>query len=65
MTLVNDDSLFRGEPHLDGGLSDNQPVLDDRTIRVTPFAADSHIGPRDPGAVLHDVVNLKKVRLTS
>ena len=52
---------FRGEAFLDGGLSDNQPVLDDKTVRITPFAAESHIGPRDPGAVLHEYANLGKL----
>ncbi len=33
--------------YLDGGLSNNQPVLDERTIRVNPLASTSHITPRD------------------
>ncbi len=32
---------------MDGGMSNNQPVLDESTIRVNPFASDSDICPVD------------------
>ena len=33
---------------LDGGFSNNQPVMDDRsTVRVSPFAGPSQISPKD------------------
>jgi len=39
---------YAGKPFLDGGFSNNQPVLDDRTtVRVSPFAGGSHICPDD------------------
>lgn len=39
---------FRGNSYLDGGFSDNQPVLDQQTtVRVSPFAGGSHICPSD------------------
>ena len=42
--ISNDPAL---QVYLDGGLSNNQPVLDDRTIRVNPLASNAHIAPRD------------------
>lgn len=39
---------FRGRPFLDGGFTNNQPVLDEKTtIRISPFAGASHICPDD------------------
>ena len=40
---------YEGKPFLDGGFSNNQPVLDDgtATVRVSPFAGNSHICPDD------------------
>ena len=32
---------------MDGGLSNNQPILDEKTIKISPFAGASHICPRD------------------
>ena len=37
----------KGENYLDGGLTNALPVLDERTIRVSPFAGSSHICPGD------------------
>uniref|UniRef100_A0A183USS5 PNPLA domain-containing protein n=1 Tax=Toxocara canis TaxID=6265 RepID=A0A183USS5_TOXCA len=31
---------FRGEQYFDGGWSDNQPVIDDNTITISPFSGD-------------------------
>ncbi len=36
--------------YLDGGLSNSLPVLDSKTIRVSPFAGGSHICPKDNNA---------------
>ena len=39
---------YQDKPYLDGGFSNNQPVVDDaNTIRVSPFAGGSHISPVD------------------
>ena len=39
---------YAGKPFLDGGFSNNQPVLDEKTtVRVSPFAGGSHICPND------------------
>ena len=40
---------FRGERFLDGGLTNNQPILDDQTIRVNALASDNDIRPIDGG----------------
>ena len=38
---------FRGEIALDGGYSDNIPLLGDVTLTVSPFAGDASICPQD------------------
>uniref|UniRef100_A0A224X3Q6 triacylglycerol lipase n=1 Tax=Megacormus gertschi TaxID=1843536 RepID=A0A224X3Q6_9SCOR len=38
---------FCGVAYVDGGFSDNLPVLDDNTITVSPFAGESDICPQD------------------
>ncbi|XP_050409774.1 patatin-like phospholipase domain-containing protein 2 isoform X1 [Patella vulgata] len=38
---------FRGERYVDGGLSDNLPILDEHTVTVAPFAGESDICPKD------------------
>ncbi|XP_069956157.1 patatin-like phospholipase domain-containing protein 2 isoform X4 [Cherax quadricarinatus] len=38
---------FRGVRYIDGGFSDNLPILDDNTITVSPFCGESDICPRD------------------
>lgn len=38
---------FRGEQYLDGGWSDNQPVIDSNTITISPFSGESDICPPD------------------
>ena len=38
---------FLGRSYLDGGLSNNQPILDEKTIKISPFCGASHICPRD------------------
>lgn len=38
---------YKGENYLDGGLTNALPVLDERTIKVSPFAGSSHICPKD------------------
>ena len=38
----------KGEVFLDGGFSNNQPVIEDMsTVRVSPFAGPSQISPKD------------------
>jgi len=39
---------YKNKPYLDGGFSNNQPVLqEDCTLRVSPFSGGSHICPID------------------
>lgn len=38
---------FKGAYYWDGGLSNNNPVLDEYTIKVSPFGGESDICPRD------------------
>lgn len=39
---------YKDKPYLDGGFSNNQPVLrEDCTLRVSPFSGGSHISPKD------------------
>uniref|UniRef100_A0A0R3RLS1 PNPLA domain-containing protein n=1 Tax=Elaeophora elaphi TaxID=1147741 RepID=A0A0R3RLS1_9BILA len=38
---------FRNEVYIDGGASDNQPVVDTDTITVSPFSGESDICPTD------------------
>ena len=39
---------YKDKPYLDGGFSNNQPVLNELcTIRISPFAGGSHISPND------------------
>uniref|UniRef100_A0AC34QBH2 PNPLA domain-containing protein n=1 Tax=Panagrolaimus sp. JU765 TaxID=591449 RepID=A0AC34QBH2_9BILA len=38
---------FRGEQYWDGGMTDNQPVVDSKTITVSPFSGESDICPPD------------------
>ncbi|XP_064635021.1 patatin-like phospholipase domain-containing protein 2 [Lineus longissimus] len=41
---------YRGARYVDGGLSDNIPILNDNTITVSPWAGESDICPRDMSA---------------
>ncbi|XP_063233395.1 patanin-like phospholipase domain-containing protein atgl-1 isoform X2 [Bacillus rossius redtenbacheri] len=43
---------FRGVRYMDGGFSDNLPVLDENTITVSPFCGESDICPRDVSSQL-------------
>ncbi|KAK7602011.1 hypothetical protein V9T40_009452 [Parthenolecanium corni] len=38
---------FRGFRYVDGGFSNNLPILDENTITVSPFCGESDICPRD------------------
>jgi len=39
---------YKGAPYLDGGFSNNQPVMDEKTtVRISPFSGASHICPDD------------------
>lgn len=40
---------------MDGGFSDNLPVLDENTITVSPFCGESDICPRDLSSQLFHV----------
>ncbi|KAL4225553.1 Patatin-like phospholipase domain-containing protein 2 [Mactra antiquata] len=42
--------VFRGVRYVDGGLSDNIPILNDQTISISPFAGESDICPTDRNA---------------
>lgn len=46
---------FRGIRYMDGGFSDNLPVLDENTITVSPFCGESDICPRDASSQLFHV----------
>jgi len=48
---------FRGELMMDGGISDNLPVLTGQTITVSPFAGDASICPIDESQI-GSVLNL-------
>jgi len=39
--------VYNGMRVVDGCCSDNRPVLDEKTITVSPFSGNSHICPRD------------------
>ncbi|XP_054724825.1 1-acylglycerol-3-phosphate O-acyltransferase Pnpla3-like [Uloborus diversus] len=39
--------VFQGVKYVDGGLSDNLPVLDENTVTVSPFAGEHDICPQD------------------
>jgi patatin-like phospholipase domain-containing protein 2 len=38
---------FNGRKYLDGGLSNNQPILDQKTITISAFSGDLDISPDD------------------
>ncbi|CAK9299451.1 unnamed protein product [Gordionus sp. m RMFG-2023] len=38
---------FQGVRYLDGGITDNQPIFDDNTITISPFAGETDICPLD------------------
>ncbi|GBP07529.1 Patatin-like phospholipase domain-containing protein 2 [Eumeta japonica] len=46
---------FHGVRYMDGGFSDNLPVLDENTITVSPFCGESDICPRDLSSQLFHV----------
>lgn len=46
---------FRGVRYMDGGFSNNLPVLDENTVTVSPFCGESDICPRDESAQLFHV----------
>ncbi|CAF1261795.1 unnamed protein product [Rotaria magnacalcarata] len=46
---------FRGEYYWDGGLTNNNPIIDDGTILVSPFAGESDICPRDESGSFYSV----------
>ena len=43
----DNDFVFIMQQYVDGGLSDNLPVLDENTITVSPFAGEHDICPQD------------------
>lgn len=44
---------------MDGGLSDNLPIIDEQTVTVSPFSGESDICPQD------DTFNLFQVNLVN
>ncbi|XP_012279636.1 patatin-like phospholipase domain-containing protein 2 isoform X2 [Orussus abietinus] len=51
---------YHGVRYMDGGFSDNLPILDENTITINPFCGESDICPRDTSSQLfhvsHDLV---------
>jgi len=45
-----------GEYYMDGGLTNNAPILNSRTVRVSPFDATAHIRPDDAPAFLQFLI---------
>lgn len=58
---------FRGVKYFDGGFSDNQPVLDEKTITVSPFSGESDICPidNDSASILGFVYKSSSMRFTT
>jgi len=46
---------FHGIRYMDGGFSDNLPMLDENTITVSPFCGESDICPRDLSSQLFHI----------
>ncbi|CAF0754116.1 unnamed protein product [Didymodactylos carnosus] len=46
---------FRGLYYWDGGLTNNNPIIDENTILVSPFAGESDICPRDESGSFYSV----------
>ncbi|CAF3700950.1 unnamed protein product [Rotaria sp. Silwood1] len=46
---------FRGEYYWDGGLTNNNPIIDGNTILVSPFAGESDICPRDESGSFYSI----------
>ncbi|KAJ6648563.1 1-acylglycerol-3-phosphate O-acyltransferase Pnpla3, partial [Pseudolycoriella hygida] len=46
---------LQGTRYMDGAFSNNQPILDENTITVSPFCGESDICPRDQSAQLYHV----------
>lgn len=44
--------------YMDGGFSNNLPILDENTITVSPFCGESDICPRDSSVQLFHVSRL-------
>lgn len=58
---------FRGVQYIDGGVSDNQPIYDEHTVTVSPFAGESDICPPDwdSGSILGVDFNGTSIRFTA
>ncbi|EGT35758.1 hypothetical protein CAEBREN_16519 [Caenorhabditis brenneri] len=58
---------FRGVQYIDGGVSDNQPIYDEHTVTVSPFAGESDICPNDwdSGSILGVDFNGTSIRFTA
>ncbi|CAF3354163.1 unnamed protein product [Rotaria sp. Silwood1] len=46
---------FREEYYWDGGLTNNNPIIDEETILVSPFAGESDICPRDESGSFYSI----------
>ncbi|XP_012279637.1 patatin-like phospholipase domain-containing protein 2 isoform X3 [Orussus abietinus] len=46
---------YHGVRYMDGGFSDNLPILDENTITINPFCGESDICPRDTSSQLFHV----------
>ncbi|XP_061181319.1 patatin-like phospholipase domain-containing protein 2 [Saccostrea echinata] len=57
---------FHGTRYVDGGLSDNLPILNDETITVSPFAGESDICPSDNSSNFEHIILVNtSMQLTS
>lgn len=50
---------FNGVSYIDGGCSDNMPIIDNNTVTISPFSGESDICPQD------DTYNLFQVNLAN
>ncbi|CAF2358780.1 unnamed protein product [Rotaria sp. Silwood2] len=46
---------FQGEYYWDGGLTNNNPIIDEGTILISPFAGESDICPRDESGSFYSI----------
>lgn len=52
---------YKNQSYLDGGFTNNQPILSDKTLRVSPFASRSHICPVDEPATYANIISTSRI----
>ncbi|TRY77072.1 hypothetical protein TCAL_00026 [Tigriopus californicus] len=52
---------YKNQSFLDGGFTNNQPTLSDKTLRVSPFASRSHICPVDEPAAYANIISTSRI----